>query len=64
MTAMVSIFGASVHAVAHRVGMSEALHGMAAVAEGHHGRRRQEAKNSEGGKSDCHAEAKPPAELL
>jgi hypothetical protein len=56
--------GSSVHPVIDGLGISKAMHSVVAVTEGHNRRRRHEAKCGESGDHNCHAEARPRAELL
>jgi hypothetical protein len=64
MTAVVLVLGAHMPTVIHGVAMGQALHGVAAMAEGHHGGRRDKAKCGEGGKQNRHTKEKPAAEHL
>ncbi len=60
---MVLVPRATMHVVIGGIAMGEALHNVAAMAEGHHRRRRHEAKDGKAGNHDRHAEAKPGAEF-
>ena len=62
--AMVLMRGAPVHAMIHCVGIGEAMHSVAAVSEGHHRGRRDEAKRGESRGRHRYAEPKSGAELL
>ena len=54
----------AMHAVIRDVGIGEAVHSLAAMAEGDGRRRRNQTEGGEYGNCHSHTEAKPSAELL
>jgi len=62
VVAVVSLGAAAMHAVIHDVGVGEAMHSVAALAEGQDRRRGHEAKGRKHGDHHRRAEAKPGAE--